>query len=70
MIFTADSLAAMHGVRHVFDPAERVNPGKVIPMHSCREWNGAPGMWNAERGRRNGKPNSALPTPHSELESP
>ncbi len=61
-IFDGDSLAAMHAVRLVFDPAERVNPGKVIPMHACREWAGAPGVRNAERGMRNG---NQLRTPHS-----
>jgi glycolate oxidase len=25
-------------VRRVFDPAERANPGKVLPVHACREW--------------------------------
>jgi glycolate oxidase subunit GlcD len=37
-IFDGDALAAMHAVRRVFDPAERVNPGKVVPIHACREW--------------------------------
>jgi len=37
-LFDADSLAAMRSVRRVFDPSERVNPGKVIPVHACREW--------------------------------
>lgn len=37
-IFDAESLAAMRAVRHVFDPGERVNPGKVVPIHACREW--------------------------------
>lgn len=36
--FDADTLAAMRGVRRVFDPGERANPGKVIPTHACREW--------------------------------
>jgi len=40
LLFDGDSLAAMRGVRRVFDPAERVNPGKVIPLHACREWAG------------------------------
>ena len=40
-IFDAQSLAAMHAVRRVFDPDERVNPGKVIPLHACREWTAA-----------------------------
>jgi glycolate oxidase subunit GlcD len=37
-IFDAESLAAMRSVRRVFDPAERANPGKVVPVHACREW--------------------------------
>ena len=41
LIFDGDSLAAMHAVRRVFDPLERVNPGKVVPRHACREWIGA-----------------------------
>jgi len=40
LIFDGDSLAAMHAVRRVFDPEERVNPGKVVPLHACREWSG------------------------------
>jgi glycolate oxidase subunit GlcD len=40
LIFDGDALAAMRAVRLVFDPAERVNPGKVIPVHACREWAG------------------------------
>jgi glycolate oxidase subunit GlcD len=38
LIFDAESLGAMHAVRLVFDPEERVNPGKVVPIHACREW--------------------------------
>ena len=38
LIFDADSLGAMQAVRRVFDPDERVNPGKVVPIHACREW--------------------------------
>src|SRR3989454_4575711 len=52
LIFDPDSLAAMRALRRVFDPEERVNPGKVIPVHACREWVGA-GTRNAERGTRN-----------------
>jgi len=37
-IFDGEALAAMRAVRLVFDPAERVNPGKVVPVHACREW--------------------------------
>ncbi|HYK82483.1 MAG TPA: FAD-linked oxidase C-terminal domain-containing protein [Gemmatimonadales bacterium] len=38
LIFDGDALAAMRAVRRVWDPAERVNPGKVVPLHACREW--------------------------------
>jgi glycolate oxidase subunit GlcD len=48
LIFDADSLAAMRGVRRVFDPGERVNPGKVVPLHACREWTQAPSLRAAE----------------------
>jgi len=40
LVFDGDSLAAMRAVRQVFDPHEQVNPGKVIPIHACREWTG------------------------------
>ena len=38
LIFDPESLGAMQAVRRVFDPEERVNPGKVVPIHACREW--------------------------------
>jgi glycolate oxidase subunit GlcD len=37
-IFDAQTLGAMRAVRRVFDPDERANPGKVYPVHACREW--------------------------------
>ncbi|HJR16411.1 MAG TPA: FAD-linked oxidase C-terminal domain-containing protein [Gemmatimonadales bacterium] len=37
-IFNAETLGAMRAVRRVFDPYERANPGKVVPLHACREW--------------------------------
>ncbi len=37
-IFDPVTLGAMRGVRRAFDPDERANPGKVIPVHACREW--------------------------------
>ncbi|HEX9727188.1 MAG TPA: FAD-linked oxidase C-terminal domain-containing protein [Gemmatimonadales bacterium] len=37
-LFDANTLGAMRAVRRVFDPEERCNPGKVIPIHACREW--------------------------------
>jgi len=42
MIFSPDSLATMCALRQVFDPDRRSNPGKVVPMHSCREWHMSP----------------------------
>jgi glycolate oxidase subunit GlcD len=37
-IFDAETLGAMRAVRRVFDPTELANPGKVVPVHACREW--------------------------------
>jgi len=42
-IFDADTLGAMRAVRLAFDPDERANPGKVVPLHACREWRSARG---------------------------
>ncbi len=56
LIFDGDALAAMRAVRRVFDPLERVNPGKVVPVHACREWSGVRtaewGMRSTEAGVR------------------
>jgi len=38
MMFDEPTLGAMCDVRRVFDPDGRANPGKVVPIHSCREW--------------------------------
>jgi glycolate oxidase subunit GlcD len=38
LIFDGDTLGAMRAVHLVFDPDEIANPGKVIPVHACREW--------------------------------
>ena len=38
-IFSETSLNAMCELRGVFDPDRRANPGKVVPIHSCKEWN-------------------------------
>jgi glycolate oxidase len=68
LIFDGDALAAMRALRRVFDPDERMNPGKVVPIHACREW---AGVRNAEFGvpsRRSGV-DSALRTPHSALDT-
>jgi glycolate oxidase subunit GlcD len=42
LIFSDDTLDAMCRLRDVFDPNRRANPGKVVPIHSCREWSGTP----------------------------
>jgi glycolate oxidase subunit GlcD len=39
-LFTDDTLDAMCRLRGAFDPDRRANPGKVVPIHSCREWHG------------------------------
>ncbi|MFN0098583.1 MAG: FAD-linked oxidase C-terminal domain-containing protein [Gemmatimonadaceae bacterium] len=41
-LFTADTLDAMCSLRSVFDPTRRSNPGKVVPVRSCREWHATP----------------------------
>ncbi len=41
-LFTPATLGAMCALREVFDPGRRSNPGKVVPVHSCREWFAAP----------------------------
>jgi FAD/FMN-containing dehydrogenase len=38
LIFDPTTLSAMCDVRRVFDPAQRANPRKVVPVHYCREW--------------------------------
>ena len=37
-IFSENSLNAMCELRSVFDPERRSNPGKVVPIHACKEW--------------------------------
>ncbi|MCC7054085.1 MAG: FAD-binding protein [Gemmatimonadaceae bacterium] len=41
-LFDGDTLAAMCRLRDVFDPAHLSNRGKVVPVHTCREWHQAP----------------------------
>ena len=43
-LFSPDSLDAMCRLRDAFDPARRANPGKVVPVHRCREWMAAPSV--------------------------
>ena len=49
LIFSEDSLATMCSLREVFDPERRSNPGKVVPVHTCREWHAAPAARMAAR---------------------
>jgi glycolate oxidase subunit GlcD len=42
LIFSPASLEAQCRLRDVFDPARRANPGKALPLHSCREWMATP----------------------------
>lgn len=41
-LFDPPTLAAMCDLRGVFDAERRANPGKVVPVHSCREWHATP----------------------------
>jgi glycolate oxidase subunit GlcD len=43
-LFDAPSLAAMCRLRDAFDPDRRANPGKVVPVHACREWHASPAV--------------------------
>ena len=63
LIFDAESLGAMQAVRRVFDPEERVNPGKVVPVHACREWTHARGAFAVRRN--NESDDAARHTPHA-----
>ncbi|MDQ2889770.1 MAG: FAD-binding oxidoreductase, partial [Gemmatimonadota bacterium] len=47
MLFDGPTLAAMCDLRGAFDPNRRANPGKVVPVHSCREWLAAPSVRSA-----------------------
>jgi len=49
-LFDPDTLTAMRAVRSAFDPDERLNPGKVIPVHACREWWAAPASRKGQAG--------------------
>ena len=51
-LFTAETLGAMCDLRDVFDPSRRANPGKAVPVRSCREWTMAPAARKDEGGRR------------------
>ena len=59
-IFSETSLNAMCELRGVFDPDRRANPGKVVPIHSCKEWN-AVASARADAGAREARPLEAEP---------
>ncbi len=48
LVFTEETLEAMCRLRDVFDPDRRANPGKVVPVRSCREWQMAPSLRREE----------------------
>jgi glycolate oxidase subunit GlcD len=55
LIFSGETLSAMCRLRDVFDPERRSNPGKVVPMRSCREWAGVPEVRRAAEAGAAGK---------------
>jgi hypothetical protein len=59
-IFSSDSLNAMCELRGVFDPQRRSNPGKVVPVHACKEWQAVPGV-RLHADAREPRPLSAEP---------
>ena len=60
LIFDAETLGAMQATRRVFDPGERSNPGKVVPVHACREWCAS----TAGRDNRTRKHDVLIGAPH------
>jgi glycolate oxidase subunit GlcD len=60
-IFSETSLNAMCELRGVFDPDRRANPGKVVPIHSCKEWNAVASARAAGSGARESRPLEAEP---------
>jgi glycolate oxidase subunit GlcD len=60
-IFSETSLNAMCELRGVFDPDRRSNPGKVVPIHSCKEWNAVASARGAREIREPPSPLSAEP---------
>lgn len=52
LLFSDATLDAMCRLRSVWDPRMRSNPGKVVPVRSCREWTGLAGV----RGRETLRP--------------
>ena len=42
LVFGPDTIGLMRRLRRAFDPEERANPGKVLPLHSARSWHSDP----------------------------
>ena len=55
-IFSESSLNAMCELRSVFDPERRSNPGKVVPVHACKEWHAIPSARLHPENSRAGEP--------------
>jgi glycolate oxidase subunit GlcD len=63
-IFSEPSLSAMCELRGVFDPDHRSNPGKVVPIHSCKEWHSVASTRSVERSRGSEPPALAAEPAH------
>jgi glycolate oxidase subunit GlcD len=63
-IFSEPSLNAMCKLRGVFDPDHRSNPGKVVPVHSCKEWHSVASTRDSERARASEPPALAAEPAH------
>jgi glycolate oxidase subunit GlcD len=63
-IFSEPSLNAMCELRGVFDPDHRSNPGKVVPIHSCKEWHSVASTRSGERSRTSEAPALAAEPAH------
>ena len=63
-IFSEPSLNAMCELRGVFDPDHRSNPGKVVPIHSCKEWHSVASTRSVERSRVSEPPALAAEPAH------
>lgn len=47
LVFNEADLAAMTRVREAWDPTRRMNPGKLLPLHGCREARTLPSAMHA-----------------------
>jgi glycolate oxidase subunit GlcD len=63
-IFSEPSLNAMCELRGVFDPDHRSNPGKVVPIHSCKEWHSVASTRDGKRASASESPPLAAEPAH------